>query len=42
MIMERREFIKKSLIAATGTVLLGSSLVRAISNKTDYNNIMKR
>lgn len=39
--MERREFIKKSVIATAGSVLLGSGLVRAISNKTDYNNIMK-
>lgn len=39
--MERREFIKKSVIAAAGSVLLGSGIVRAIGNKETKENIMK-
>ena len=36
--MERRDFFRKSLLAAAGSVVLGSGLVKAVENLNTKNN----
>lgn len=36
--MERRDFFRKSLLAAAGSVVLGSGFVKAVENLNTKNN----